>query len=236
MLKAVLFDLDGTLLPMDEDKFTQGYFGMLCEKLAPFDYKSDELIKTIWAGSKAMIKNDGTRTNEQVFWDCFTNVYGEERLKDKVLFEDFYRNDFKQAKKFCGENKKARALIDFVKAQGLKVILASNPLFPRDGMINRLEYINLHENDFDYITSYETSHYCKPNPNYFQEILTNNHLQAGEVILFGNSVDEDCEPANKIGIKPYLVGESAVSKDKAPVYQSISFDEIKNMIQKELNQ
>ena len=27
MVKAVLFDLDGTLLPMDQDEFTKGYFG-----------------------------------------------------------------------------------------------------------------------------------------------------------------------------------------------------------------
>ena len=44
MLKAVLFDLDGTLLPMDEEKFTKGYFGMLCQKLAPFGYDSEELV------------------------------------------------------------------------------------------------------------------------------------------------------------------------------------------------
>ena len=29
MVKAVLFDLDGTLLPMDQDEFTKGYFKLL---------------------------------------------------------------------------------------------------------------------------------------------------------------------------------------------------------------
>ena len=130
MLKAVLFDLDGTLLPMDEEKFTKGYFGMLCQKLAPFGYDSEELVNAIWAGTKAMIKNDGTCTNEQVFWDCFVKIYGKEKINDKNLFADFYRNEFKDSKKFCGENKEAKSLIDFVKAQDLKVILASNPLFP----------------------------------------------------------------------------------------------------------
>jgi len=232
MLKAVLFDLDGTLLPMDEDKFTQGYFGMLCKKLAPYGYDSFKLIKTIWAGSKAMIKNDGTRTNEQAFWDCFVSVYGEEKRKDKVLFEDFYRNDFKAAKQFCGENKKARALIDFVKAQGLKVILASNPLFPRAAMVNRLNFVDLNENDFDDITSYETAHYCKPNPNFYQEILTNNHLRADEVIYFGNSEIEDCEPAIKVGIKSFLVVEQVSVNEQVTPYQQITFDEIKDVIQK----
>ena len=222
MLKAVLFDLDGTLLPMNEENFTKGYFGMLCQKLAPLGYKSEELVSAIWAGTKEMIKNDGTRTNEQAFWDCFVKIYGEEKLKDKDLFSDFYRNEFKESKKFCGENKDARELIDFVKERGLKVILASNPLFPRDGMINRLGFIDLNENDFDYITSYETSHFTKPNPNFYQEILENNYLKANEVIYFGNSETEDREPASKIGIKTFLVDND------------IKFADIKNVIEKEL--
>ena len=223
MLKAVLFDLDGTLLPMNEDQFTRGYFGMLCKKLAPYGYNSEELVKAIWAGTKEMIKNDGSQTNEQVFWNCFAKIYGKEKLKDESLFADFYRNEFKNSKIFCGENPQAREVIDFVKAQGLKVILASNPLFPRDGMINRLGFINLTENDFDYIPSYETSHYSKPNPYFYQEILQNNHLKPSEVIFFGNSETEDCEPASKVGIKSILVGD-----------KGIKFEDIKNVIQGEI--
>ena len=223
MLKAVLFDVDGTLLPMNEDQFTKGYFGMLCKKLAPLGYKSEELVKVIWAGFQEMIKNDGSQTNEQVFWQCFERVYGKDKLKDAPLFADFYRNEFKQAKMFCGENPQAREVIDFVKAQGLKIILASNPVFPRDGMINRLGYINLNENDFDYITSYETSHYSKPNPNFYQEILDKNHLTADEVIYFGNSETEDREPASKVGIKSFLINN-----------QGIKLEYIKNVIQNEI--
>jgi len=221
MLKAVLFDLDGTLLPMDEEKFTKGYFGMLCQKLAPFGYNSEDLVSVIWAGTKEMIKNDGSRTNEQAFWDCFVKIYGEEKLKDKHLFADFYQNEFKAVKKFCSENKDARGVIDFVKAQGLKVILASNPLFPRDGMITRLSFIDLTEDDFNYITSYETSHFTKPNPKFYQEILENNHLGADEVIFFGNSETEDGEPARKIGIKTFLLGKD------------IEFSDIKTIIAQE---
>jgi len=222
MLKAVLFDLDGTLLPMNEENFTKGYFSMLCQKLAPFGYNSEELINVILAGSKQMIKNDGSRTNEQAFWDCFVKNYGEEKLKDKNLFADFYRNEFKATKKFCGENKEARDLIDFIKSHGLKIILASNPLFPRDGMISRLGFIGLVEDDFNYITSYETLHFTKPNPNFYQEILKTNHLNANEVIFIGNSETEDREPANKVGIKTFLIGSD------------INFSDIKHVIENEM--
>lgn len=44
MIKAILFDLDGTLLPMDNDAFTKYYFKLLCKKLAPMGYDPQQCI------------------------------------------------------------------------------------------------------------------------------------------------------------------------------------------------
>ena len=63
-IKAVLFDLDGTLLPMDEKVFTKAYFGQLAGKLAPHGFDSNALIDAVWRGTAAMVRNDGSRTNE----------------------------------------------------------------------------------------------------------------------------------------------------------------------------
>ena len=79
MKKAILFDLDGTLLPMDQDIFVKTYFGLMAKRMAQFGYKPDELIHTIWTGISAVIKNDGTLTNEDLFWKCFAEVYGDEK-------------------------------------------------------------------------------------------------------------------------------------------------------------
>ena len=103
----ILFDLDGTLLPMDNDEFTRGYFGLLAKKLAPRGYEKDSLIDAIWAGVAAMVKNDGSRSNEEAFWDRFTALCGEQVLEDKPLFEEFYAVEFCGAKAFCGFNPKA---------------------------------------------------------------------------------------------------------------------------------
>lgn len=53
MIKNILFDLDGTLLPMDMEKFTQGYFKRLVAKAAPRGYEPEKLIKSVWAGTAA---------------------------------------------------------------------------------------------------------------------------------------------------------------------------------------
>ena len=97
-MKCVLFDLDGTLLPMDQDVFVNGYFGFLVQKMAPRGYEARKLIETIWAGTAAMVKNDGTRTNEEAFWDCFVSVFGPSARDDVPVFEEFYAEDFQQAR------------------------------------------------------------------------------------------------------------------------------------------
>ena len=102
MIKTVLFDLDGTLLPMDQDVFVKAYFKRLAEKLAPHGYDPKKLIDGIWAGTAAMIKNDGSHTNEEVFWDCFSKMMGERVLQDKELFDEYYRVEFQEAANSCG--------------------------------------------------------------------------------------------------------------------------------------
>ena len=93
-IKVVLFDLDGTLLPMDQEVFVKTYFGLLAQKLTPHGYQAEQLIGAIWKGTAAMIKNDGTKTNEAAFWDKFAEIYGENARKDEPYFEEFYRQDF----------------------------------------------------------------------------------------------------------------------------------------------
>ena len=63
-LTTILFDLDGTLLPMDNDAFTKGYFKLLAARLAPLGYEPAKLVDSIWAGTAAMVKNDGSQNNE----------------------------------------------------------------------------------------------------------------------------------------------------------------------------
>ena len=94
MIKAILFDLDGTLLPMDQDAFTKRYFKLLAAKLAPRGYDPKMLIDGIWAGTAAMGKNDGSCTNEQAFWNRFAGIFGERVRKDEPVFEEFYRKEY----------------------------------------------------------------------------------------------------------------------------------------------
>ena len=127
-VKMVFFDLDGTLLPMDMDEFTMGYFQMLAAKAAPRGYEQKSLVKGIWHGVSAMVQNDGHCTNEEAFWEDFAKIYGEQALLDKPLFDDFYANEFQNARIFCGYNPEAAEAVRWIKEQGIRIALATNPL------------------------------------------------------------------------------------------------------------
>ena len=71
MITTVLFDLDGTLLPMELDQFLESYFELLCRKLAGHGYDPEAVTNGMWEGVNAMIANDGSRTNEEAFWESF---------------------------------------------------------------------------------------------------------------------------------------------------------------------
>ena len=94
MIDTVLFDLDGTLLPMDQDLFVQTYMDLLAQKLAPHGYEPNHLVAAVWAGTKAMVENTGETTNEEVFWADFCHIFGAGARKDEPLFEEFYAADF----------------------------------------------------------------------------------------------------------------------------------------------
>ena len=82
MIKAILFDLDGTLLPMQQESFVKAYFSLLAKKVSSYGYVGDTLIKAIWKGIENMVSNNGIYTNEEVFWNTFKEIYGN---KSKLL-------------------------------------------------------------------------------------------------------------------------------------------------------
>ena len=109
MLECILFDLDGTLLPMDQDEFVKAYFSGLAKKLAPYGYSDPKaLVAAIWAGTSAMVANDGTCTNEERFWKVFPTVCGEDVLNHETTLADYYANEFQQVQADCGFNENVR--------------------------------------------------------------------------------------------------------------------------------
>ena len=199
-ITTILFDLDGTLLPMDQEAFTTGYFKLLAKKLAPYGYEPKSLVDAIWAGTAAMVKNDGSCTNEQAFWKKFAAIYGEEKCQsDQGLFEDFYANEFNAARDICGFNPASVETVHKLKECGYRVALATNPIFPHMATENRIRWAGLVPEDFEIYTTYEASTFCKPNPAYYLEVARTLGVKPEECLMVGNDADEDmAAAANRI--------------------------------------
>ena len=225
---AILFDLDGTLLPMDQDDFTESYFSNLAAKAATKGYQPDALIDTVWAGTAAMVKNDGTKTNEAVFWELFAAKYGGDALNDIPFFEEFYRTDFQKAKELCGFAPMAKDIVHSLKARGLRVILATNPLVPAIATESRIRWAGLEPDDFELYTTYENSRHCKPNPEYYNDIMQELNLTAEECVMVGNDVVEDMI-AETLGMKVFLLTDCLINKQNEDIskYPHGGFDELK---------
>lgn len=232
-LKAILFDLDGTLLPMDQDLFIKLYFGGLAKKMAPYGYQPEQLIKAITTGTYAMVKNDGSATNEETFWSTFNQVYGADCRKDEPVFDNFYRNEFAAAKAACQPTTAAREVIDLIKASGKRLILATNPLFPPIATQNRTHWAGLSADDFELITTYDNSHYCKPNPKYYEEILEKTGLSPEECLMVGNNAEEDMI-AETLGMKVFLLTDCLINEKNADTsqYPQGGFEELKAYLTK----
>ena len=227
MIKNILFDLDGTLLPMDQDVFVRAYFKRLAVKLMPYGYEPKALEKAIWTGTGAMVMNDGEVTNEEAFWKCFSGIFGEKVLEDKAIFEDFYKNEFNEAKEVCGCNPKAKEAVETLKNMGYRLVLATNPIFPQVATYNRANWAGIDVNDFEMVTTYENCHYCKPNPKYYGEIVKILSLDPTECLMVGNDVSEDMV-AESLGMKVFLHTDCLINKndDNISKYPNGGFDEL----------
>lgn len=233
MLKCILFDLDGTLLPMDQDVFVNAYFSGLAKKLVPYGYDPKKLVAGIWAGTKAMVKNDGRNTNEEVFWETFSGLFGEDVRKDEPLFYDFYCNEFQQVKNVCGFLPEAAETVRAIRDSGLRVVLATNPIFPAVATQSRIRWAGLEPEDFELYTTYENSSFSKPNPLYYRQILQKLGVAPEECLMVGNDMVEDTA-AEKLGIRVFLLTADLINKENADVsaYPHGNMQDLRNYIDK----
>lgn len=216
MLKYILFDLDGTLLPMNQEVFIKSYFKEISITMKPYFPDSKKLIDSIWAGTKAMMKNDGSMTNEKRFWNMFATIYGEDVLKYRDKFDSFYKNDFPKTKKDVGYNAMAKECVEILKDKGYTLVLATNPIFPSTATYHRADWAGVKTSDFELITTYENSTFAKGNMNYYKEILAKIGASAEQCLMVGNDVSEDMS-VSEINMQTYLMKDCIINSQNKDI-------------------
>ena len=217
-IKAILFDLDGTLLPMDQETFVSAYLGGLIRLLSPIGYDPKDVEAALRASTRAMMTNDGRITNEEMFWQSFSAVLGEGIRNHGKAFDLFYKEEFKKLKSTCGYNPRAREIVELAKSRGARVILATSPLFPRVATETRMGWTGLMPSDFEHVTTYENSRFCKPNPVYYTNLISELGLRPEECVMIGNDVGDDMV-AESVGIRCFLLTDYLINRKNVDICQ-----------------
>lgn len=217
-VKHILFDLDGTLLPMNQDAFVKFYMPMLAKTYISHGISIDpkEFIGGVWDGYRAMVKNDGSCTNREAFWRFLAPLLPVDREQAENLAEEFYAGEFNKVIEATQPTPLALQVVKAAKEKNISVYLATNPVFPRCATMNRIRWAGLQAEDFRIITTYEDNCYCKPNPEYFRCILERFSLNPQECLMAGNDVEEDLA-IRALGVKTFLVTDTLENKKGLPI-------------------
>lgn len=220
MIKYVFFDLDGTLIHFDHTEFIKRYMYLLGSKIAPLT-EPKTFVSHVMNATEHMIKNlDGNKTNAEVFWEHLNRNIDLPSEKLLPVIDNFYANDFNELGNLAKETG-AKQILHKLIQKNIPLVLATNPLFPLKAVHSRLAWGNLNDIPFQLITSYETSHFCKPNVEYYQEIVEKLGCSPTECLMIGNDVKEDLI-AGKLGIKTYLVTDTIINSENLAIIADYS--------------
>jgi len=202
--KAIFFDLDGTILPIDMAYFMGKYMKALSSFVSSHGLDVEAFSKALNSGIKAMATHEDGQSNAAVFWDAYFSVATEDPATWTPLFESFYENEFGAIGDGVVANPCAAEAIKILQDKDYPLVLATMPMFPLKAVEWRLAWANVDPKAFQRITNFENSTSVKPKLAYYEENLRAGGLEPHEVLMVGNNMLDDFE-CLKLGMDGYLI-------------------------------
>ena len=176
-------------------------------------------VRAVWAGTKAMMQNDGSCLNKVRFWEAFSEDMGLTSEKLGIVeaeCDKFYSNEFDAVKSVTKPNDISARIVRGMASKGFTVVLATNPLFPECAVETRLRWIGLSLQDFGLVTHYSNSTYCKPHPGYYREIFSKINKAPDQCLMVGNNPAEDMS-VGELGAETFLVTDYLENATEADI-------------------
>jgi len=203
-IKAILFDLDGTLLEIEMQKYIPSYAASLAARLHHL-VAVDKTVAAIFSAISALINREsGQASNATYFHQHIADRLDLDAERVERSFAGFFSDGLAILDPHMQPHPLARTLIEQSLKRGLTVVIATNPVFPQVVVEARLARAGLAEFNFQLVTSFENCSRCKPNPEYFRAIMTRLNLSAEACLMVGNDTKHDLA-ARKLGIPTFLV-------------------------------
>ena len=190
MIKAVIFDLDNTLLDfmkMKEYAVKAAIAGMI---EAGLDIDPDESYKTIIG----IYEKEGWE-NQQVFNKFLNKTIGEVNNKYLAAGIVAYRRA-REANLLLYPNVN-HTLVELIKMSVKLAVVSDAP--SREAWM-RIYYLNLHHH-FDVVLTFDDTNARKPSPIPFEMALSQLNINHEEALMVGDWPERDVVGANKLGIR-----------------------------------
>ena len=224
MLKAVLFDLDNTLVLFDEPAFYERYFARICRSFSDI-FPPEEFRNRLLRATMALRRSSGEVSNHRFFLDVFIEGYEHPVTEIWRRFTKFYEDDYDRIEVEVKVPSGLHDGISRLQQRGLKLVVASNPIFPLMVQQKRMAWAGIDRFRFDLVTHIENMSFVKPRLEYYLQICEKIDVAPEECLMVGNDPINDMV-AGVTGMKTYLtteVGEIdysslrlTVDKDSAP--------------------
>ena len=210
-LRALLLDLDDTLIDNSVETFVPAYFRAL-EAYVVDVVPPGRFIAELLAATRAMDVDSGSASsNEEAFAASFYPALGVPREEMEALLERFYREEFPKLRSLTGVRAAAPRVVEWAQTRGLQIVIATNPLFPRAAIEERMAWggVGVDRFAYDFVTSYENCHATKSSPAYYLEILEVLGRRPDECLMVGDNWEWDIVCAARAGIAGYWIDEAA---------------------------
>ena len=199
MIKAVLFDLDDTLVRLNLSAFIARYVAGASRLLASAARVSPLSLGGPYVRAFLAIDaqdREDSLTNEQLFNKVFferTSI----PLDDPVIADllTYYESEvvpgFSDGIVSARPVPGARAAIEAVHDAGLICALATNPTFSLACDRARMGWAGVSEGDFALVSTFSNSTRCKPSTRYYQELANQLGVRLDECLMVGNDAVRD---------------------------------------------
>jgi HAD superfamily hydrolase (TIGR01549 family) len=207
MSKAILFDLDDTLLDNNLEIFVPPLAQAMVQYFGAY-VPAETARSALWNGYDAMDANAGTtRSNKEVFVEVFCSATGMQPDELDRHWEEFYAREFPKLAVLTHRLPEARPLVAWAIQKAYQVVIATGMQTPRIAVEQRLARAGVPVTDFAYafITTWDNLHASKPHPAYYQEIVAKVQRQPAECLMVGDGWEHDIVPATSVGIPSYWI-------------------------------
>jgi len=207
----LLFDLDDTLLGNMTNTFVPAYMQTMANRLAVVADPT-LFIRTLLAAIRQMVEDlNPDHTLEEKFDAAFYPALGVVRQEVQGLFDAFYSEDYPRLRSLTQFKPDAVSVVHQVLDRGDQAAIATNPLYPRSAILQRLDWAGLPADKipFALIPSYETFHYSKPNPAFYAEFMAQLGWPKSSVVMVGNDVNLDINGARQLGLSVFWMTNGA---------------------------